>query len=59
MGSVTHGFQIGLLEADVEEPEVLIKLDLGRHDQKTSSRAVVAAGTGCLVEKWDMMRWED
>lgn len=28
----TYRFEVGFLEADVEEPEVLIKLDFRRHD---------------------------
>jgi hypothetical protein len=26
-----YGFQVRFLEADVEEPEIFVKLDLGRH----------------------------
>ena len=35
-GRGEYGFQVRFLQADVEEPEVLIKLDLGRHDMRTS-----------------------
>jgi hypothetical protein len=35
----TYRFEVGLLEADVEEPEVLIKLDFGRHDGRWMLKA--------------------
>jgi hypothetical protein len=34
VGRETYGFEVRLLEANIEEPEVLVKLDLGRHAEK-------------------------